>query len=201
MWRVLVALNIYCSKGAFSDCSEQVCVPPLLKDLWVTASRVCVFDPSKQVEDTPLRAPGGSPEQTNLGKNITAVEKDVMILSYCALVSKTPVKLGGGGEKSLDVSLKSLQSLCYQQWASFTKPPESKSLIKDSYTFSVFLSSILVLGLANFEHLLHCLSWSTMPLLEKMGKGWGISYQTAFFLGCTVQVLNHGFSNWLKTHR
>lgn len=95
-----MALNICCSKGVFSDCSELLCVPTLLRDLWVTAPRVCLFDSSKQVEDTPLRAPGGSPEQANVEKNITAVEKDIMILSYYGLVSKTPVKLGEWRKKS-----------------------------------------------------------------------------------------------------
>lgn len=104
-----MALNICCSRGVFSDSSEQVCVPPLLKDLWVTAPRVCLIDPSKQVEDAPLRA-----EQTNLEKNTTEVEKDIVILSYYVLLPKTQIKLEGEWRKKngcvTDVTAMSLLS-------------------------------------------------------------------------------------------
>lgn len=145
-WRVLVALNTCCSKGVFSDCFEQICVPPLLRDLWVTAPRVCLSDPSKQVEDTPQRAPGGSPEQTDLEKNITAVEKDIMILSYSVLVSKTPVKLEGEWRKKsgcvTEVTAESLSpamSLLYQTL-------ESKCLIKNSWHLRCLLIQFSALG-------------------------------------------------------
>ena len=67
--------------------------------------------------------------------------------------------------------------------------------------FCVFLSGTLLLGLAKFLHFFTVWVHQQYLLLEKMGKGLDISYQTAFFLGSTVKVLNCGFRNWLKTHR
>lgn len=143
-WEGFVWLWTHTAAGWLSLLTLSRCVsPPPPKGLWITAPRGSGWH-----ELTGWRCPVEGPwtgitEQTNLEKNITAEEKYIRLSSCFQDTSKI---------RSLDgvlgvcVSLKSLQSPCYQEWAPLTNHPGSKHLVRNSWDIQCLLIQDPALG-------------------------------------------------------
>lgn len=144
MRRVCLALNTHRSRMAFSACSEQVCVS--------TTTQRSLDNSTKWVWLTwvnRLKMPcGGTLDRDHRANKLREKHQcrgRVHYLSSCFQdTSKTRRSLDG--LLGVCVSLKSLQSPCYQEWAPLTKHPGSKHLVRNSWDIQCLLIQDPALG-------------------------------------------------------